>query len=142
MNKVIDEKVEYYIDLPYTLIIERHDEEKPYFSARVLELEGCITTGVTVEEVTKDVKDAMREWLELNIRLGKPIPEPLKSKKYSGKIIVRMPPSLHEALMFEASEQGVSLNQYLVTSLSHILGFNQGTSSKKRVSVSRKVKVN
>ena len=127
MNKEINEKVKYFIDLPYTLIIERHDEEKPYFSARVLELEGCITTGDTLEEATEDIKDAMREWLELNIRLGKNIPEPLKLKKYSGKIIVRMPPSLHEALMFEASEQGVSLNQYLVTSLSRTLGYNQGT---------------
>lgn len=142
MNKEINEKVKYFIDLPYTLIIERHDEEKPYFSARVLELEGCITTGDTLEEATEDIKDAMREWLELNIRLGKNIPEPLKLKKYSGKIIVRMPPSLHEALMFEASEQGVSLNQYLVTSLSHTLGYNQGTTSKKRINVSRKVKVN
>jgi len=142
MSKVINEKVKYYLDLPYTLIIERHDEEKPYFSARVMELEGCITTGDTIEDVTQEIKDAMREWLELNIRLGKTIPEPLKSKKYSGKIIVRMPPALHEALMFRASEQGVSLNQYLVTSLSHTLGFSQGTSLKKRISASRKMKAN
>ena len=128
MSEDIKTKVEYYLKQPYTLILERHDDgQSPYYSMRALELEGCLTTGDTVQEVTQDFPDAMREWLRTNIKLGKPIPQPMKSKGYSGKIILRMPPALHESLMFRAVHQGVSLNQYLVASLSHTLGYEEAT---------------
>ena len=127
-DKDIQAKVEHYLNQPYTSIIERHEEGgKPYFSIRVVEMEGCMTTGDTIEEAARDFQDAMREWLQLNIRLGRKIPEPLKSRHYSGKAILRMPPALHESLMFKAAQQGVSLNQYLVTSLSRTLGYEEGS---------------
>ncbi len=127
MDKDIQSKVEYYLNQPYTFILESHEDGgKPYCSMRALELEGCITTGDTIEEVARDFQDAMREWLQLNIRLGRNIPKPLKSKHYGGKVILRMPPALHESLMFKAAQQGVSLNQYLVASLSHTLGYEEG----------------
>jgi len=123
----IQAKAEYYLNQPYTFLLEQHnDGEKPYYSLRVLELEGCITTGDTIEKVARDFQDAMREWLQLNIKLGRAIPKPLKSKRYSGKVVLRMPPVLHESLMFKAAQQGVSLNQYLVASLSHTLGYEEG----------------
>lgn len=145
MNNDVQAKVEYYLNQPYTLIIERHIDGKiPYYSLRALELEGCITTGETIEEAARDFQDAMHEWLQLNIKLGRAIPEPLKSKHYSGKIILRMPPALHESLMLKAAQQGVSLNQYLVTSLSHTLGYekglNSGVNAKHSVTEKQKVK--
>jgi len=128
MNKVNLEKIKEYLNLPYTYILEKHIETgKFYYSMRVLELEGCLTTGDTIQEVTRDIQDALREWLQLNIKLKRPIPKPLKSRNYSGKIILRMPPALHESLTFQATQQGVSLNQYLVASLSHTLGHDEGT---------------
>jgi predicted HicB family RNase H-like nuclease len=42
---------------------------------------------------------------------GEPIPEPLASKKYSGRFMVRVPPELHRQLALEAAECGVSLNR-------------------------------
>jgi predicted HicB family RNase H-like nuclease len=127
MKDDIQLKAEDYLDLEYTYILERHnDNGKPYYSIRVLELEGCMTTGETIEEAARDTKDAMREWLQLNIKLGRAIPKPLSSRHYSGKIMLRMPPVLHESLMLRAAKQGVSLNQYLVTSLSHTLGYGEG----------------
>jgi len=42
---------------------------------------------------------------------GEPIPEPLASKKYSGRFMVRVPPELHRQLALEAAESGVSLNR-------------------------------
>jgi predicted HicB family RNase H-like nuclease len=41
----------------------------------------------------------------------------------SGKILVRMPPALHEQLVAEAERQGVSLNQLVVTLLAGGIGF-------------------
>jgi len=127
MKDDIQSKLEKYLDVEYTFILEKHeDNEKPYYSLRALELEGCITTGDTIEEVARDIHDAMREWLQLNIKLGRVIPKPLKSRRYSGKVMLRMPPLLHESMILRATEQGVSLNQYLITLLSRNLGFEEG----------------
>ncbi len=127
MDKDIQAKVEHYLQQPYTFIVEQHnDGDKIYYSLRVLELEGCITTGDTLGETVRDFPDAMREWLQLNIRLGRAIPKPLKSRHYSGNVVLRMPPALHESLMCKAAEQGVSLNQYLVASLSRTIGYEEG----------------
>ena len=41
----------------------------------------------------------------------------------SGKVLVRMPPALHEQLSATAAEQGVSLNQLVVTLLAGGIGF-------------------
>jgi predicted HicB family RNase H-like nuclease len=42
---------------------------------------------------------------------GEPVPEPLASKKYSGRFMMRIPPELHRQLALEAAEAGVSLNR-------------------------------
>jgi len=42
---------------------------------------------------------------------SEPVPEPLASKKYSGRFMVRVPPELHRQLALEAAESGVSLNR-------------------------------
>jgi len=38
-------------------------------------------------------------------------------KKYSGKIAVRLPKSLHKSLAQEAEEEGISLNQFILYKL-------------------------
>jgi predicted HicB family RNase H-like nuclease len=45
-------------------------------------------------------------------------PEPLSSKKFSGKFVVRIPPELHRSLTIEAEEQGISLNRLVSAKLS------------------------
>ncbi|MDN4576361.1 toxin-antitoxin system HicB family antitoxin [Pandoraea cepalis] len=39
------------------------------------------------------------------------VPEPLAEHRYSGEFRVRIPPTLHRALVIEAAELGVSLNR-------------------------------
>ena len=41
----------------------------------------------------------------------------------SGRILIRMPPALHDQLSARAAEQGVSLNQLVVTLLAGGIGF-------------------
>jgi predicted HicB family RNase H-like nuclease len=41
---------------------------------------------------------------------GEHIPEPISSRKYSGKFMVRVPPDVHRDLALKAAESGVSLN--------------------------------
>jgi len=49
---------------------------------------------------------------------GKPVPQPLAAKKYSGRFMVRVPPDLHRQLALEAAEAGVSLNRLASDKLS------------------------
>ena len=60
-----------------------------------------------VEEIIADLKVT-----------GEPIPEPLASRRYSGKFMIRVPPEIHRRLALEAAEAGVSLNRIASSKLS------------------------
>jgi predicted HicB family RNase H-like nuclease len=46
------------------------------------------------------------------------IPEPIASRAYSGKFMVRIPPDVHRKLAVQAAESGVSLNRIASSKLS------------------------
>ena len=48
-----------------------------------------------------------------------PIPEPLASRSYSGKFMVRVPPDVHRELALAAAEAGVSINRLATVKLAH-----------------------
>ena len=108
-----------YSKLPYNFIIQPiNDESVSYFYARVLEFDGCQSTGETFEEAYKNVKDAMLGWIEAKLESGFEVPLPVGYEGFSGKFIVRVPKSLHYKLSVEAEQEGVSLNQYALYKLS------------------------
>jgi predicted RNase H-like HicB family nuclease len=72
-------KVEYYAGLPYTIVIERHEEQGGYYVARYVELSHFIMTGATPVEAVRELESEKREWFEENIKDGNKIPLPLKS---------------------------------------------------------------
>ncbi|KAA0257616.1 type II toxin-antitoxin system HicB family antitoxin [Deferribacter autotrophicus] len=116
-----DKKVEYYMSLPYTYEIIK-EEDGSYF-IKVKELKGCMSVGDTVEEAYEMIRDAMKDWfyaaLESEVEI--PLPETItKEKEFSGKVLLRMPKTLHKTLALNAKKEGVSLNAYLV----HLLSIN------------------
>lgn len=46
------------------------------------------------------------------------VPEPLATRRFSGKFMVRVPPEVHRELTLEAAEAGVSLNRLISAKLS------------------------
>jgi len=123
MKKNIESLVEYYAKLPYQIVIEPWDDgDGPYYLARILELQGCMMHGDTPEEALRELEDVKCEWIKTNIELGNKMPQPLKTNNFSGKIVVRMTPSLHETLATVAEIEGVSLNHYMVSALSKAAG--------------------
>jgi predicted HicB family RNase H-like nuclease len=46
------------------------------------------------------------------------VPEPIFSKQYSGKFLVRIPPEVHRNLALQAAESGISLNRLASSKLS------------------------
>jgi antitoxin HicB len=116
--------LEYYLDLPYTIILERwNDGKDPYWVARIAELPHCMIHGDSPEEAVKELEMVKADWIKSNIARGLPIPEP-SPRKYSGKMILRISPSLHKLLVQRAEVEGMSLNQYMSTALATSVGLS------------------
>ncbi|AEV15180.1 hypothetical protein TCCBUS3UF1_1300 [Thermus sp. CCB_US3_UF1] len=91
------------------------------FTALLPDLEGCVSVGETEEEALANLEEARQLWIETAYEHGDEIPLPSSAKEYSGRILVRMPKSLHRRLDEEARAEGVSLNQFIVSLLSERL---------------------
>lgn len=106
-----------FIDLPYTIVIIPDEDN---FFIKIKELKGCISQGNTIEEAYELIKDAMISWLEVAIEEGDeiPLPESMRELKYSGKLSLRMPKSLHKKIATSAKIEGVSINSYVISCLS------------------------
>jgi predicted HicB family RNase H-like nuclease len=52
------------------------------------------------------------------MRSGETMPEPIATRRYSGRFMVRIPPEQHRRLALEAAEAGISLNRLASARLS------------------------
>ncbi|PNU20866.1 toxin-antitoxin system HicB family antitoxin [Geothermobacter hydrogeniphilus] len=118
MKKTVEE----YMELPYT--VELTPDDGSYF-VKIKELDGCMSVGDSPADALAMIEDAKREWFAVAIEDGLeiPLPESMRDIKQSGKFALRMPKSLHQKLAESAEDEGVSLNQYIVTLLAenHVL---------------------
>jgi predicted RNase H-like HicB family nuclease len=108
--------IDYYLKLNYPVEIVEC-EEGGYF-ARVPDLPGCMTQAETMKELLANVREAKEVWLEGALEAGEEIPLPGGEGRCSGRLLLRMPRSLHARLVRDAGREGVSLNQYVVSRLS------------------------
>ena len=74
--------VEYYMALPYTVLLAQEDANT-WFAA-VAELPGCMTEADSEAEAREMIIDAMRAWLQVRLELGLPIGEPAPRPKGEG----------------------------------------------------------
>ena len=112
-------KLDDYMKLPYTRMVqEKHDESGHYFYGYILELDGCQSTGNTLDELYESLNEAMEGYLEVKLENNLPIPIPEDVEDYSGKFVVRIPKTLHKRLAVQADKEGVSLNQLALYKLS------------------------
>jgi len=107
--KTLDE----YMKLPYRMEIIPDTEEGGYVVS-FPELPGCLTCADTLEQSAVNGEAAKREWLIAAMEEGIEIPEPVSLDDYSGQFKLRIPKSLHHALVAHAKEEGISMNQYCV----------------------------
>ncbi len=67
-------EVKDYMKLPYTRMVQEVDDESGhYFYGRILELDGCQSTGATLEEVYQSLNEAMEGYLEVKLENNLPI---------------------------------------------------------------------
>lgn len=104
--------LQYYRKQPYRMELFFDREDQVWF-VRYPELPGCDADGETPEEAIAAGEEAKSLWLADTIERRQPVPEPRMEPSHSGKLVLRLPKSLHAAAARAAEEEGVSLNTYL-----------------------------
>jgi hypothetical protein len=78
--------------------------------------------GRSPNKAVENLREAMKSWMVSRRAAGLEIPEPRDGAEYSGRILLRMPKSLHQKLSVQAASEGVSLNQHIVAALGEACG--------------------
>jgi antitoxin HicB len=114
--------IEEYLQLPYTYQIIKEKDESFFISVK--ELEGCMSSGDTLDEAFRMVHEAMGLWIKVCLEQGLriPVPEALEEFGYSGKFVLRVGKSLHKELAEAADKEGLSLNTFVSNLLSRRCG--------------------
>jgi len=73
----------------------------------------------TPEAALKGVCKLVHEVVVEMLGNGETVPEPISTKHFSGKFMIRVPPEVHRQLTIQAVEAGVSLNRLASAKLSH-----------------------
>jgi predicted HicB family RNase H-like nuclease len=73
----------------------------------------------TPEGALKGIRRLVSKVVADMIQNKEPIPDPIATKHFSGKFMVRVPPDVHRQLAIQAAEAGVSLNRLASAKLSH-----------------------
>jgi len=81
------------------------------------EFPGLSALASTAEAATRELSVAIEAAIDAFRHDGEPIPEPQLLPSHSGQFRVRVPRSLHRALVITAQREGVSLNTFVTASL-------------------------
>jgi len=110
-----------YMQLPYNINVKYHDYgDEKYYVAKVSELKGCKADGETPEQAVANLRAVMDMYIDASLEHGDYIPVPIgDDKEFSGAFNVRVPATVHRAIVLGARKEHTSMNQlflYLITS--------------------------
>jgi antitoxin HicB len=114
-----------YLDLPYHVSLVRDESERGEgaWTASVEELPACTASAPSAEEAVHRLRKAMEKWIAAALARNEEIPEPRSDSTQSGRLLVRMPKTLHGQLTRAAEKDGVSLNQFITGALASAVGW-------------------
>jgi predicted HicB family RNase H-like nuclease len=96
---------------------EEWSEDDNLYVARCLEFPSLSTHGDSPEKALAEIRKVVAVVLHDLQASKEVVPEPLGIRQYSGKLVLRLPRQVHRDVAIRAAEEGVSLNQYLVSRL-------------------------
>ena len=111
----------------YTITVRKgiFDDEE-CFEARITEFPDIYEYGNSFDEAYNLAIDSVETSAVLLQAQGKSIPAPIiPADNYSGRVTLRLPKSLHRALVNAADNEGISLNQHLTNVLNYYTGYAQ-----------------
>lgn len=101
----------------YTYRVSWSEEDQEYL-ATCAEFASLSWLDQSPEKALVGVRSVVTECVKDMQAAKETLPEPLSTKSYSGKFMVRVPPQLHKQLATLAAESGVSLNRLISHKLS------------------------
>src|SRR5262245_23071863 len=93
----------------YTYRVTWADEDGEYVGL-CAEFPSLSWLATTPEAALRGIRKVVAEAVADMTREAEQLPEPIASRRYSGKFVVRVPPEIHRELVLQAAEAGVSLN--------------------------------
>lgn len=94
----------------YTYRVTWSDEDAEYVGL-CAELPSLSWLAASPESALKGMRKLVSEVVADMRQNGEVVPEPIATKHFSGKFMVRVPPEVHRNLAIQAAEAGVSLNR-------------------------------
>lgn len=102
---------------PFTYRVTWSEEDQEYVGL-CAEFPSLSWLAETHEKALAGIRKLVKETVADLKKNKEPVPEPLSTRPYSGKFMVRVPPEVHRALAVKAAESGVSLNRLVSSKLS------------------------
>lgn len=94
----------------YTYRVTWSEEDQEYV-ALCAEFPSLSWLAASPEEALSGIRTLVADVIADMQANAEPAPEPLATRRFSGRFIVRIPPEVHRRLALEAAEAGVSLNR-------------------------------
>ncbi|MFF1254806.1 type II toxin-antitoxin system HicB family antitoxin [Pseudarthrobacter sp. NPDC058329] len=86
--------------------------EDQEFVATVLEFPSLSWLDEDQFEALRGIERLVSDVIDELTQSGEPVPEPIATQKFSGRLNLRVPPELHRKLAIEAANHGMPLNKY------------------------------
>lgn len=100
----------------YTYRVTWSDEDQEYVGL-CAEFPSLSHLAPSPEKALRGIRQLVAGVVRDMQRSHEQIPEPIASRRFSGKLLVRVPPETHQHLARQAAEAGVSINRLVSSKL-------------------------
>jgi predicted HicB family RNase H-like nuclease len=100
----------------YTFRIEWSEEDHAHIG-RCLEFPSLAAHGRSAEKALKEIEFLVGRTVKIMSEDKEDVPESFGLKKYKGNLTLRVSQEMHRSLAIRSAEEGVSINQYILSKL-------------------------
>ncbi|MEX2228502.1 MAG: toxin-antitoxin system HicB family antitoxin [Dehalococcoidia bacterium] len=105
---------------PYLRAIERGEDGA--YTAWIVEIPNVLSEGDSADDALANLEDAFAGVLRVMLDEQRAVPEPYSEREFSGRLQLRIPPSLHRRVAIRAEAEGVSINRVLSDAVARHIG--------------------
>ncbi len=116
----------------YTYRVYYSEEDESYIGL-CAEFSSISGFGESPEEALTEVRSVVESAVEWLSEDNETIPEPISAREYKGKISLRIPPETHRRIAILAAEAGVSVNQFITSTLERDSGESQVSNKLEQI---------
>jgi len=111
-----DTEINKYDIEKYTYRIEWSEEDQAHIG-RCLEFPSLAAHGKRADKALKEIEFLVGETIKILDKENEPVPESFGLKKFKGNLTLRVSQEMHRCLAIRSAEEGISINQYIVSKL-------------------------